>query len=42
MGLLQLESIRRVRIHMHWDRIYVLTLVSCFWIAAAELAYFLR
>jgi len=26
---------------MHWDRVYILTLVTCFWVAAAEIAYFL-
>ncbi len=29
------------RIQMHWDRVYILTLVTCFWVAAAELTYLL-
>ena len=37
----QIQSARRGRIQLHWDRIYILTLVSCFWAAAAEVAYFL-
>jgi len=41
MGTVQIGSARRPRIQMHWDRVYVLTLVTCFWVAAAELAYFL-
>jgi hypothetical protein len=35
------ELARRFRLQLHWDRIYVLTLVACFWIAAAEITYFL-
>ena len=40
MGLVQLVSARRPRIQMRWDRVYVLTLVVCFWIAAAEITSF--
>lgn len=25
---------------LQWERIYVLTLLGCFWIAAAEIIYF--
>jgi hypothetical protein len=46
MGTVHFGSTRRSRMpmprmQMHWDRVYVLTLVTCFWVAAAELAYFL-
>ena len=41
MGSVQLEPAKRPRIQMRWDRVYLLTLVLCFWVAAAEIAYFL-
>jgi hypothetical protein len=41
METVHLGSARRPRIQMHWDRVYILTLVTCFWVAAAEIAYFL-
>jgi hypothetical protein len=41
MGTIRLGSARGSRFQLHWDRVYVLTLVTCFWVAAGEVAYFL-
>jgi len=40
MASAPLRLAKTSHIQLHWERVYILTLTACFWIAMAEIAYF--